>query len=86
MRIKPDIGSLPCVLTHFKVSIRVLLITHKDPGNLASLTFFLPMPFTPESTYTLTEQLTLAPCSILLLLTIYDLSRSTPISQDKRFN
>lgn len=86
MRIKPDIGSLPCLLTHFKVSIRVLLITHKDPGNLTSLTFFLPRSFTPESLYTLTEQLTLAPCSILVLSTINYLSGSTPISLDKRFN
>lgn len=85
MRIKPDFGSLPCLLTHFKVSIWVLLITHKDPGNLTSLTF-LPRSFTPESTSTLTEQLTLAPCSNLVLSTIYYLLGSTPISLDKRFN
>lgn len=40
MQIKPDIGSLPCLSVHFRVTIRVLLITHKAPGNLTSLTFF----------------------------------------------
>lgn len=39
MQIKPDIGSLPCLSAHFRVTIRVLLITHKAPGNLTSLTF-----------------------------------------------
>ena len=44
MQINPDIGSLSCLSAHFRVTIRVLLITHKAPGNLSSLTFLPGAP------------------------------------------
>lgn len=94
MQIKPEFGSLPCLLTHFRVTIRVLLITHKDPGK-SYITDLLPRRSAAkvldarkhvqvhDKSRRLTEQLTLAPRSIHVLSTIYYSSGSTPFTLDK---